>query len=363
MVNTAAIRKGTLLLLVCLLLPTAGLAASPHLRIEPGTNVVQVVLDPIPEPGALFLDEAADLQSLLDAPRVRLATNAPLASFTRIELPVVGGADNQLFFRVAFWPGLSVENFCSLAPELVGIGAGTFLMGSPDSEPERADWEGPQTLVTLNYGFKMGKYEVRQGEYQAVMGTNPAYFSGTPDRPVEQVTWDDAMDYCRRLTEWMRVAGCSPAGWAYRLPTEAEWEYACRAGTTSPFGYGPDLRSGMANFCAHYEYDETVGTVDNPLGTFLGRTTPAGSYAPNAWGLYDLHGNVWEWCLDGWSSHLPGGSVTNYHNLPTGPDRVIRGGCWYDSARFCRSAYRLRSAGNFRDNDLGFRVVLAPVMP
>ncbi len=119
------------------------------------------------------------------------------------------------------------------------IPAGTFLMGSPATEPEREDWEGPQTLVTLTYAFRMGKYEVQQSEYQAVIGTNPSYYAGHTNRPVEQVTWDDAMEYCRCLTEGQRSAGCLPAGMVYRLPTEAEWEYACRAGNTNAFGFGP----------------------------------------------------------------------------------------------------------------------------
>ena len=222
---------------------------------------------------------------------------------------------------------------------------------------------GPQTRVTLTYAFRMGEYEVQQSEYQAVLGTNPSYYAGHTNRPVEQVTWNQAVEYCRRLTEAQRSAGCLPNGRVYRLPTEAEWEYACRAGTTNAFGLGPALRSGMANFDGNFEYDQVLGTIENSSGVFLDRTTTVGSCAPNAWGLYDLHGNVWEWCLDGWSSHLPGGMVTNSYTASTGTDRVIRGGCWYDSARFCRSAYRLRAADQLYSSDLGFRVVLAPALP
>jgi formylglycine-generating enzyme required for sulfatase activity len=158
-------------------------------------------------------------------------------------------------------------------------------------------------------------------------------------------------------------AGFLPAGWAYRLPTEAEREYACRAGTATAFHYGPALRSGMANFNGRYEYDATLGTTNNPNGIFAGTPEGVGSYASNDWGLCDMHGNVWEWCLDSWSSSLPGGSVTNPTGPAPGPNRMIRGGAWYDNGSFCRSAFRLCSAPAYRGNDTGFRVVLAPSQP
>jgi len=346
-----------------LVLATAALAAPPQLQIKSDPTGAHLVVGPVPEPGALFVYEATNVASLVGAPQVLLATNAPLNAALPIQIPVTAGHPTQLFFRASQWPGRTIADLCALAPALVDIPAGTFLMGSPTTEPERADWEGPQTRVTLTYAFKMGKYEVQQAEYQAVMGTNPSYYAGHTNRPVEQVTWDEAMEYCRRLTEAQRSAGCLPAGRVYRLPTEAEWEYACRAGTTNAFGLGPALRSGMANFDAYFEYDQAVGTFENPTGVDLGRTTAVGSYAPNAWGLYDMHGNVWEWCLDGWSAQLPGGTVTNTYTATTGTDRVIRGGCWYNAARACRSAYRLRATKYFYDNDLGFRIVLASDVP
>ncbi len=256
---------------------------------------------------------------------------------------------------------------------MVWISPGTFTMGSPDTEAERHSWEGPQTRVTISQGFWMGKYEVTQGEYSPMMGSNPSYFTtkdayGNPispdlSRPVEQVSWNDAVAYCGALTTRERNAGRLPDGYVYRLPTEAEWEYACREGTTTAFHYGPSLRSGMANFYGYEEYEASIGRYYNPSGIYLGRTTSVGSYAPNAWGLYDMHGNVWEWCHDWGSGDLPGGSVTDPQGPSAGSGRVIRGGSWLDDARWCRSAYRNFYYPDYTYLDIGFRVVLAPSQP
>jgi formylglycine-generating enzyme required for sulfatase activity len=256
----------------------------------------------------------------------------------------------------------------SFAGNLAWIPCGTFTMGSPASELWRFSAEGPQTQVAISQGFWMGKYEVTQGEYLGVMGSNPSYFTGDLSRPVEGVSWNDAVAYCAALTARERSAGRLPAGYVYRLPTEAEWEYACRAGTTTAFHYGPALRSGMANFSGPYEYPPCAGAAFpygcyNPSGTYLGRTTTVGSYAPNAWGLYDMHGNVWEWCQDRWSSSLPGGSVTDPQGPTTGSYRVIRGGGWTYYASYCRSAIRNYEYPTDRYGDVGFRVILAPGQP
>jgi formylglycine-generating enzyme required for sulfatase activity len=263
---------------------------------------------------------------------------------------------------------------------LVWLPPGTFTMGSPTNEAERQLEEGPQTVVTLTSGFFIGKYPVTQGEYLAVMENNPSYFrngtdgtnsGGTGDtiinelqHPVEMVSWNDAANYCVSLTAQEQSAGRLPVGWLYRLPTEAEWEYACRGGTTTAFHYGPALRSGMANFDGVYEYDASLGTTNNPGGIFLGRTTPVGSYAANGWGLYDMHGNVREWCWDVWyGSDLPGGRVIDPQGpaIPvTGSRHVVRGGGWHDLAGNCRSAFRLGYGfWGVHYYDFGFRVVLA----
>jgi sulfatase modifying factor 1 len=238
---------------------------------------------------------------------------------------------------------------------LVWIPAGTFTMGSPAKEVDRWSYEGPQTVVTLSRGFWLGKYEVTQREYLAVVGTNPSYFEGDLDRPVEQVSWNSATDYCGRLTARERAAGRLPAGYEYRLPTEAQWEYACRAGTTTATAFGNSLSSTQANFAGDYPYN------GGAKGPYLGRTTKVGSYAPNAWGLYDLHGNVLEWCLDWWSDALPGGGVTDPKGPNAGSARVLRGGGWFDSGLLCRSAFRYGGDPDARGSYLGFRAALVAV--
>jgi formylglycine-generating enzyme required for sulfatase activity len=244
-----------------------------------------------------------------------------------------------------------------LVPELVDIPAGSFRMGSPESELVRYSDE-PQHTVTISHAFKMGKYEVTQAEYQSVMGVNPSYFPGDLTRPVETVSWLNASNYCCRLTACEARAGRLPGGWVYRLPTEAEWEYACRAGTATPFHYGNELRSGMANFDGRYEYLVGDPYHYNSSGIYLG-TTAVGSYGANAWGLYDMHGNVWEWCLDWGGTYA--GSVTDPTGPSTGSDRVVRGGGWGYGADYCRSAYRSGIYPGDRDGRLGFRVALVPV--
>jgi len=226
---------------------------------------------------------------------------------------------------------------------LVWIRPGSFTMGSPLDEPSRAPDE---TLhpVMLTKGFFMGKFEVTQGEYALIMGTTQSTFTGDPDFPVDNAGWDNATNYCGRFAELERLAGRLPNGWAYRLPTEAEWEYACRAGTTTAYAFGVALSPVLANF--------------NFGGGAPGRTTKGGTYPPNAWGLYDMHGNVWEWCLDGYTLY-PNGGVTD----PVGPIGAgfvtYRGGCWYFDASLCRSAQREYNFNSGWAGVWGFRIVLA----
>jgi formylglycine-generating enzyme required for sulfatase activity len=223
-------------------------------------------------------------------------------------------------------------------------------LGSPPNEVDRDWWEGPQTVVTISRGYWMGKYEVTQGEYLSLMNTNPSTFPGDPSRPVEFVSWSDATNFCGRLTQRERTAERIPSGWVYRLPTEAEWEYACRAGTTTRFSYGDD--PAYTNLTNYAWYN----------GNYNGTTHPVGQKLPNPWGLYDMHGSVWEWCQD-WYEVYPGGTVVDPQGSATGSYRGPRGGGagqWDGDARFCRSAIRARSLPGFRASTTGFRVVLAP---
>lgn len=237
---------------------------------------------------------------------------------------------------------------------LVYIQPGTFTMGSPESEAGRSTNEGPQTEVTISRGFWIGKYEVTEEECVAVMGTNVSFFQWSPQLPCEWMSWEMATNYCYELTERERAGGRLPVGYAYRLPTEAEWEYACRAGTATPFGLGDgtSLSSYQANFDGTFPYGGA------PLGPYFDGTTIVGSYGPNAWGLYDMHGNVWEWCQD-WYGPYPGGKVTDPKGPASGSAHVLRGGGWTSPGKACRSAERDSDSPTFQNYNNGFRVVLS----
>ncbi len=230
------------------------------------------------------------------------------------------------------------------------INPGTFMMGSPTNELGRYDSE-TQHQVTLTQGYWLGKYEVTQAQYEAVMGTNPSNWKGA-DLPVEMVSWYDATNFCAKLTAIERAAGRLPEGYEYTLPTEAQWEYACRAGTTTALNSGKNLSDKYE--CP--EMDE-VGWYWCNSGD---KTHSVGQKQPNAWGLYDMHGNVWEWCLD-WYGEYPASSVTDPTGASTGSNRVIRGGSWYSYAYGCRSARRDNYNPVYFSNYGGFRVVLSPV--
>lgn len=250
-----------------------------------------------------------------------------------------------------FSAGLRVRFSATLPiPALVPIPAGTFLMGSAAANgPPYFGPYGPVHQVTISSPFWMGRYEVTQDEYRALMGVNPAYIPGAT-RPVEMVTWNQARAYCAALT--IQEAGNIPAGFEYRLPTEAEWEYACRAGTTTEYFFGTDLVCDQARF-GFSEHSSSYCVHSNSA-------QPVGSYTPNSFGLYDMHGNVWEWCLDSWAPY-PSASVTDPF-VTGGTSRVYRGGAWNGNSSYCRSALRTSHDPAFSNYAVGFRVVLAPVL-
>ena len=248
--------------------------------------------------------------------------------------------------------------------ELMEIPGGSFTMGAPETEEGSSNSERPQHQVRVP-SFCMGKYPVTQGQWKAVAGldkvecdlkADPSKFKGDR-RPVEQVSWYDAVEFCARLSKH--------TGREYRLPSEAQWEYGCRAGTTTPFHFGETITSELAN----YDASSTYG--GGPKGKYRQKTTPVGSFkVANAFGLYDMHGNVWEWCLDDWHSNYDGapvdgsGWMNENDNLSQKEGyAVLRGGSWVDNPFLCRSAFRdndLRSAGRADIyNIFGFRVVCA----
>jgi formylglycine-generating enzyme required for sulfatase activity len=195
----------------------------------------------------------------------------------------------------------------------------------------------------------MGKYEVTQAEYESVMSNNPSLYTGKTRHPVEKVSWRDALSYCQKLTARDQASGALPMGYVYRLPTEAEWEYACRAGTATRFSFGND--PGYLQVGEYAWFSENSDSQTHPVGT----------KTPNPWGLYDMHGNVLEWCLDTWNGALPGGQATDPRSPSTGFLRAARGGSWLYEGRFCRSANRDEYGVSNRCSDLGFRVILAPM--
>ncbi|MCR9244770.1 MAG: formylglycine-generating enzyme family protein [bacterium] len=303
----------------------AGNQATYSLAIPPGVGLIGVRLFQ----QALVLDPAANAAGAVTSEAVEF---------------VIG---------LAGWP-FGVRPIANMVP----IPAGSFAMGSNSGSGSpyfSFAWERPVHTVTISRPFWIAKYEVTQAQYLAVMGVNPAFFQGSaypsaPMRPVEQVSWSDAMAFCSTLTASESTAGNIPAGWRYRLPTEAEWEYCCRAGTTTEFSYGAGLLCSDERFRYSWHSVQFCGSTE---------TVVVGSYPPNPWGLHDMHGNVLEWCMDAWDGvtpNYPANPVTDPY-VGIGPNRIRRGGSWGARSDGCRSAYRETGA---TDSFMGFRIVLAP---
>jgi len=250
--------------------------------------------------------------------------------------------------------GYKQELAKDIAITMVQVPAGSFQMGSPDTEAERSGNEGPQHRVQLQ-SFFIGHTPVTQVQWQVVAGwpkqqlelePQPSRFQGA-NRPVERVSWHEAVEFCRRLS--------ARTGRDYGLPSEAQWEYACRAGSTTPFAFGETLTPELAN------YDWTETYASGPKGVSRQQTTEVGSFPANAWGLHDMHGNVWEWCLDPWHDSYTGAPADgSAWTAGGGQSRLLRGGSWNDNPANCRSAYRINSHPGNRFNDFGFRVCCLP---
>ena len=251
----------------------------------------------------------------------------------------------------------SIDSFTnSIGIKFMLIPKGKFLMGSPKTDKDRNWVAESQHEVTISQNFQMGATEITQAQWQKVMGNTPSFFGGD-ELPVENISWEESVAFCNRLSEMPEE---KKAGRKYRLPTEAEWEYACRAGTATPFHFGSELNGSQANCNGNYPYPKIEGWFGTKnKGPYLQKSSPIGKYRANAWGLYDMHGNVWEWCSDYWHDDYPSGSVTDPIGPATGSARVIRGGGWDCFAMQCRSARRSWDHPSNRNRAVGFRLALS----
>ena len=234
----------------------------------------------------------------------------------------------------------------SIGMKFAWIPPGNFTMGSPKEEKERGSDEADETehKVTLSKGFYVGIHLVTQEQWQAVMGNNPSFFKGEKNFPVENVSWEDCQEFIKKLREKDEKP--------YRLPTEAEWEYACRAGTTTTFSFGETISTDQANYNGNYRYG------NGKDGVYRKKPSPVGSLPANAWSLHDMHGNLWQYCQD-WYGAYPEKEIVDPQGPKAGNERVLRGGSWGFEPYFCRSAARRRyEPGNCNDH-CGFRVCFA----
>ncbi len=287
------------------------------------------------ETGALISQQAVPKMPPSESVGAVISTNESPA----VTIPVKAGARKETPAG-DFSPKVN-----SLGMEFVYIKPGSFAMGSPLDEQDR-EADETQHTVTLTKGYYLQTTEVSQGQWQAVMGNNPALFSTCGDNcPVEQVSWEDTQNFIRKLSE--KEAN------TYRLPTDAEWEYAARAGTVTPFYTGNCLGADQANFNAAYP------PKGCSKGEYRSKTVPVKSFAPNPWGLYDMHGNVGEWCQD-WLGPYSSGPVTDPAGPPSGSDKILRGGSWEYYAMYCRSAVRIFSGPADTGSSYGFRLVFVP---
>ncbi|MDB4532797.1 SUMF1/EgtB/PvdO family nonheme iron enzyme [bacterium] len=334
-------------------------AADIQLALSAGDYAAALTLDPNNAAALAMKKTAADIQLALSAGDYEAvlkldpgnakallmkppdAANAPFDASNTAPPPAKAPFDaataKEHQEAWAKYLGVEVETENSIGMKLSVIPPGTFTIGSDDGR----DNEKPRHQVTLTKPFMLGTYEVTQDQYQRVIGTNPSKFKGV-NNPVEMVSWTDAVEFCRRLSA---LPAEKAAGRVYRLPTEAQWEYACRAGTTTKYSFGDD-ESDLGDYAWYNANSRST-------------THPVGGKLPNALGLHDMHGNVFEWCQD-WYGAYPDRAVTDPTGTRTGSARVSRGGSWYYTAGNCRSAHRFRFIPSYRNLDYGFRVCLSP---
>jgi sulfatase modifying factor 1 len=252
------------------------------------------------------------------------------------------GEDDQFGLWMALTLGDARQVFRWIAP-------GRFLMGSPPDEPERSAEREAQHEVTLSRGFWLADTACTQAFWQAVTGRNPSHFKDDQRNPVEQVSWDDVQTFIAELQRRL-------PGFPVRLPTEAEWEYACRAGTKTPFSFGENITPELVNYNGNYPY------AGGEKGLYREKPVPVASLPANPWGLYEMHGNVWEWCAD-WYGDYPTEPQVDPQGPQSGGSRVLRGGSWNDDGGGVRSALRLRGVPGDRYDFIGFRLALGPGLP
>ncbi|NEN89215.1 MAG: SUMF1/EgtB/PvdO family nonheme iron enzyme [Okeania sp. SIO3H1] len=305
----------------------------------------------------LLVDEGDRLRhGYSGAPVVDWGTGGVLGVATNMEKDGTEGLAISVEALKKIWPQMPPVIFQQLKSftenvgngvilEMVAIPGGTFIMGSPENEEGSNDDESPLHEVTLQ-PFYMSKYPITQDQYQTIMGKNPSHFKGG-NRPVECVSWYDAVEFCQKLSQKTEKT--------YRLPSESQWEYACRAGTTTPFYFGETITTDLVN----YDGDYTYGNA--PKGKYRKQTTDVGNFPPNAFGLYDMHGNVWEWCADDWHKNYEGSPTDGspwLENDEKEHNAVLRGGSWISNPVNCRSAIRYNfDRCDIYYNYIGFRVV------
>ena len=304
-----------------------------HLKTNKNSNPISVTAINPPENGLIVIWKSNT--SLVNNNNWKAIHAFPTSKLNSAELHIKSKTGERAFFKLSWQP-------ITLPDRLVWISPGEFRMGSPNNEAGRFKDEGPVHSAFVAHGFWMERYEITQQRFQNIMGNNPSSTEFKSDLPVNRVTWHEAVQFCEKLTNLSRSNGQLPLGYAYRLPTETEWEYACRAGTNNAYSYGNSIDTLS-------EYGWWAKNSGN-------QPEPVGKLKPNPWGLYDMHGNLFEWCLDSYNAY-PGGKAFS----STGNMKVLRGGAYYCPSNILRSACRAESQEpNYRWILAGFRVVLAP---